>query len=281
LINHQTHVTMKMISKTATILILFLLPNCSTDAPRYSEKLEKELVGLSRLTLTQKEKNSLLSRISGDAVLDFPVYSLQGEALSRAQIREQEMNMTVDGFGPDTANIKAVVFRSMTKTELDDFFHDFEKRMERAKKARPDLKGKPAPAFVAKDVHGNTVDLAALKGKVVALNFWFIHCHPCVLEMPELNQTVQNFSGKEVVFIGLTFDKEAETKSFLLRRKFDYQIVADAQQVFDRYGGPPSPTNIVIDKNGQVAFVEYGYRPHKQESYKNLNGAINKALGEH
>jgi len=271
---------MKMISKTAAILLLFLLPNCSTDTPRYSEKLEQELAGLNRLTLTPKERNSILSRISSDAGADYPVYSLQGEVLSPAQIKKQEMNMTVDCFGDSVANIQAVVFRSMTKTELDDFFKEFEKRRERTEKARPKLKGKPAPAFVAKDVQGNAVDLAALKGKVVVLNFWFIHCYPCVQEMPELNQTVQDFSGKEIVFIGLTFDKEAETKAFLLRRKFDYQIVADAQQVFDRYGNPPSPTNIVIDENGHVTFVEYGYRPHKQESYKNLNGAIKKALGE-
>lgn len=271
---------MKMINQIVAVLFLFLLSNCSTDSPRYSENLENQLVGLNRLTLTQKENDSILSRISSDAGSDFPVYSLEGEVLSAAQIRKQEMNMTVDCFGDSHANIQAVVFRSMTKAELDEFFHDIKKRVERDKKARPNLKGKPAPAFASTDVHGNAVDLAALKGKVVVLNFWFIHCYPCVQEMPELNQTVQDFSGKEVVFIGLTFDNEAETKAFLQRRKFDYQIVADAQQVFDRYSNPPSPTNIVIDKNGQVAFVEYGYRPHERESFRNLRAAIKKALGE-
>lgn len=256
----------------AATILLFLA--CSTDTSRYSQKLEKELTGLGKLPLTQGEKDAILSMITDSANLSFPVYSIQGERLSQAQIREKAMNVTVDGFGESAKNLKAVVFRDITKAELEEIFTRIRGMDQREKQVMGALTGKPAPVFSAKDVEGNLVDMAALKGTVVVLNFWFIHCKACVQEMPDLNQVKQDFKDKSVAFIGLTFDKEEDTRAFLQHTKFDYNIIAAARNIFDLYGVEPCPTSIVIDKTGQVVFAKSGYFP-KDTS---LTEAIKKAL---
>ena len=63
-----------------------------------------------------------------------------------------------------------------------------------------------APAFSLTSLEGEKFELAALRGKVVVLNFWFTGCAPCVAEFGELNSLVHKFKNKGVVFIAPTLD---------------------------------------------------------------------------
>ena len=219
-----------------------------------------------------------MSQILDTAPLAFPVYSLEGELLTQAQIREKQMNVTVDCYSDSITNIKAVVFRDLTQDELAELMKRFEAGEKRHQQAMESLIGKSAPGFLVTDVNGNALDLNAMKGKIVVLNFWFIHCFGCVQEMPVLNQMMQEFKDKDIVFIGLTFDKVQDTKAFLQQTKFDYQVVAAAQNIFDKYSIKPCPTNIVIDKNGQIVFAESGYYPQENGTRKKLKEAIEVSL---
>ncbi len=271
---------MKITLSSIIGILLLLTLGCQNQRGQYSEKLEKALTGLTKVALSPKENTAMLSLIADSTHLAFPVYSLEGERLTQTQIRAKQSNVTVDCYGDSITNVKAVVFRDLTLTELREFWKGWEESEKRKKQAMEDLKGKPAPVFSAVDVNGNLVDLTALKGKVVVLNFWFIHCFACVQETPELNQTMQEFKDKGVVFIGLTFDKVQDTKAFLQNTKFDYQVIAEAQNIFDQYGIKPCPTNIVIDKNGQIVFAESGYNPQENGSQKKLTESIEASLAQ-
>ncbi len=269
---------MKAIQIVTITGLLFLALQCSNDPARHSQKLDKALSGLNRLNVTEREEFAVLNLITDSADLRFPVYSLAGERLTQAQIREKKMNVTVECYGESLTDLKAVVYRDLTKAELDAWINVIRAKSKLENQALKSWVGRQAPAFTATDVNGNQVDLARLAGKVVVLNFWFIGCFACEEEMPELNRIAAEYKDRDVVFVALNFDPVAETKTFLRRTRFDYQIVAAAQPIFDNFGVRPCPTNMVIDRSGQVVFADSGYKPYEDLSYKQITGAINRVL---
>ena len=100
--------------------------------------------------------------------------------------------------------------------------------------------------------------METLKGKVVVINFWFVECKPCVMEMPDLNKLVEKYKNKNVVFLGLAMNEKTKIEKFLKTTNFKYNIVPDAQQVVQDYGVLSFPTHVVIDKDANVAFSTSG-----------------------
>lgn len=114
-----------------------------------------------------------------------------------------------------------------------------------------------APAFSVSSLEGEKFELAALRGKVVVLNFWFTGCEPCVAEFNKLNGLVDKFKDKEVVFIAPTLDNVTTLKPFLKEHTFKYHVVPNASSLIvgtysDDSGNVVFPTHIVIDKEGKI-----------------------------
>ncbi len=114
--------------------------------------------------------------------------------------------------------------------------------------------------FKANDINGNKLNLKAMAGKVVVLNFWFIDCAPCRQEIPELNKLALSYANNpNVVFIAIALDQRADIQKFIKSNPFGYQIVADGREYADIYKLRSYPTNVVVDKEGKVRFHSSGY----------------------
>lgn len=119
------------------------------------------------------------------------------------------------------------------------------------------------PTFAALAMDGTKVDTASLRGKVVAVNLWFINCPNCVQEIKLLNQLVDGYKGNsDVAFIGLALSKRADLEKFLKKNPFKYQVVPDAGMIvmskfatFDKKGEMqmPFPMHYVLDREGRIA----------------------------
>ena len=116
--------------------------------------------------------------------------------------------------------------------------------------------------FKEKTIRGNRIELEKLKGKVVVLNFWFVGCPPCRMEIPELNELTKTFAGKEVVFVGVALDEKAAVEEFLVSTPFDYQQIASGRSIATQYGIKGYPTHAVLDKTGKVVFQTMGLAPN-------------------
>lgn len=135
--------------------------------------------------------------------------------------------------------------------------YDFEKVRKKFVNDRLNTK---AELGVLIDINGREFDEKDYQNNVVVLNFWGTWCGPCVKEIPELNELVETFHGKEVIFIAPTGRDDVEkVNNFLAKRPFNYQIIANALDISLKYA-MAVPTNIIIDRNGIIRFMKIGYQ---------------------
>jgi len=126
---------------------------------------------------------------------------------------------------------------------------------------------------------GREVKLAELKGRVVVLNFWFVGCAPCRAEIPDLNRLVDEYQGRDVVFLAVARDKAGMVREFLKEIPFKYGIVAEGVPTAEAFGVELYPTHILIDKAGNVAHVLSGGGADKYQELAPLIDALLKAEG--
>ncbi len=114
--------------------------------------------------------------------------------------------------------------------------------------------GHLAPDVTLLDLNGKPVKLSSLRGTVVVLNFWYVACSPCQIEMPALEKTylAEKANGFEVVGVD-TADSAADITTFVTRLGVTYPILRDtALNAVDAYGVTATPTSYVIDKRGVI-----------------------------
>src|SRR5215472_6424456 len=70
--------------------------------------------------------------------------------------------------------------------------------------------GKLAADFKLKDLKGDEISLASLRGKVVFLNIWATWCAPCREEMPSIESLYNDFkTNKDFVVLAVSQDTDA------------------------------------------------------------------------
>ncbi len=71
------------------------------------------------------------------------------------------------------------------------------------------MPGKQAIAFNKRDRYGNPVNLQALKGKYVLLDFWGSWCGPCRKGNPHLKALYEKYHDKGLEIIGIANERSA------------------------------------------------------------------------
>lgn len=123
------------------------------------------------------------------------------------------------------------------------------------------------------------LSLAALKGKVVLLDFWTYGCINCIHIIPELKKLEAKYPNQLVV-IGVhsaKFENEKETENIrkiILRYEIEHPVVNDADfNIWNSYAVNAWPTRILIDPAGYVIGVVRG-----EGLYEEVDDAIAKTI---
>ena len=125
------------------------------------------------------------------------------------------------------------------------------------------------------------LSLAALKGKVVLLDFWTYGCINCIHIIPDLKKLEMKYANQLVV-IGVhsaKFQNEKETENIrriILRYEIEHPVYNDSEYaVWQSYGVRAWPTQVLIDPAGYVIGGVSG-----EGNYEVIDQAVAKTIEE-
>jgi cytochrome c biogenesis protein CcmG, thiol:disulfide interchange protein DsbE len=106
------------------------------------------------------------------------------------------------------------------------------------------------------------IDLTALKGQVVYLDFWASWCAPCLESFPFMNHLQQTLGPHGLTVIAVNVDRNrADAEQFLHQHPAQFRVIFDPQGVLpERFSVHGMPSSFVIDRNGVVQFRHEGFR---------------------
>ena len=168
--------------------------------------------------------------------------------------------------------------------EVENLYHTYVKDTTltasyAAKHDRWDLSraGRRSPGFRAPDVNGNEYTLADFRGKYVYIDMWATWCGPCKREMPYLKALEEEFKDAEIVFVGLSVDKDKAAWENMVRQGelTGVQLYLGTGSRFQEgYRVEAIPRFILLDKEGVIISNDMSRPSAKEtaETLRNLEG---------
>lgn len=130
----------------------------------------------------------------------------------------------------------------------------------------PEAQRRPLPAFTGQTLDDQEIDLAALRGRPLVLNFWASWCGPCRAEQKGLELASRTLAGRDVRMVGVNIrDDRGAAASYLQEFRVGYPSLFDRPALLPaRLGalGPQAPPyTLVVDAQGRVAARVFGALP--------------------
>jgi thiol-disulfide isomerase/thioredoxin len=149
--------------------------------------------------------------------------------------------------------------RTIAKQIMDSPAPDAVKSQAEGMLKRFDAVGKPVDIQFT-DVDGRGVDLAAMKDKVVLIDFWATWCPPCRGEVPNVRAAYQKLHDKGFEVVGISFDQDkAALKKYTADEHMDWPQYFDGKGFGNKFGQEFGingiPTMWLVDKKGNLRDV--------------------------
>jgi thiol-disulfide isomerase/thioredoxin len=128
------------------------------------------------------------------------------------------------------------------------------------------------PAFTAPDLTGRPVSTAALRGKVVLVNFWATWCPPCREEIPDLIALQEKYKDT-LQIIGVAQDSGSidDVRKFAAEHGMNYPTVLSTPEIETLFPGVSAlPTTFVLDRDGRLAQKHVGMLDPKRTELETL-----------
>lgn len=137
--------------------------------------------------------------------------------------------------------------------------------------------GQPIHDLAVKTLDGDTVELRALGGRVVLIDFWASWCAPCIRELPHLQEIYSAHAAEGFEIVGISLDSDAELAADYVAEKEISWPTAHAPDgwqggIVTSYGVNALPSTWLYDRKGVLRY----YNVHGDD----LGRAVEELLAE-
>lgn len=263
----------------------------------YNTRMFQDTHAFAEFKLGNKEKaleimeEAYTDQISGEMTERYIQFLIANENYEKAQEKAEEILAQNRG----TEKIKEYLKESYIQNEgseadFDTYLAGIEDRAnENAKEELVDqMLDEEAPAFTMKDLEGNEITLADLKGKTVILDFWATWCGPCKRSFPGMKMAVEQYGNDEnVEFLFVdTFedmpDRKDKLSDFITENDYPFHVVIDQKtsetsnkyKTASDYAITGIPTKVIIGPDGKMKFKLVGYNGNNDQLLQEIGMMI-------
>ena len=129
------------------------------------------------------------------------------------------------------------------------------------------------PNVTVTRLDSSAIELTALRGKPVVINWWQTACSPCIAEMPELNELVEKYSDRDVEFLAIAHNEMAELPPFLEKHPFIYDIAVANDDVVHTFG-TAYPRHVIVNGEGKVVLDLTGLSSNTVDQIDTVIGSL-------
>lgn len=122
------------------------------------------------------------------------------------------------------------------------------------------------PSVVLKDTDGKSVDIASYgtNGKITIISFWATWCKPCVKELRNLNDLLEEWEEKyNVELVAVSVDDSRNTsrvKPFASGQGWSFEVLLDPNGELQRALNVTNPPfTVLVDAAGNIVYTHTGY----------------------
>ncbi len=138
------------------------------------------------------------------------------------------------------------------------------------------------PDFSLEGLNVKRVQLSALVGNVIFLNFWATWCDPCKDEMPSMEALYQRYKEKDFILLAISVEEKnpEPARRFIQRQRYRFPVLLDPPgKTLDLFEIHRIPATIIIDKKGRTVGRAIGPRDWSQpEVFSLIDQMLNEPI---
>ena len=130
--------------------------------------------------------------------------------------------------------------------------------------------GAPLPSVELQGLDNRSHNTSEFKSKPTVVSFFTSYCHPCIKEIPALNEFMAQHPEFRVVAIspdGVKTSTEIQKKHGL-----KWPVLANAEATLNSWGVLEFPSFVLLDANGVLVSATYGNRLSDGDGYATSAG---------
>lgn len=134
------------------------------------------------------------------------------------------------------------------------------------------MEGELFPKFNFLDLNGTIISNETMKGKIVVIKCWYIHCPACIKEFPSVNALVKKYENrKDILFISLAEDTPDQLSAFLSKKPLSYLVIPNMKTYMNETLHLNSfPTHFILNKQGRISKVLLNYESLEEALKKEI-----------